>query len=124
VGGDLWLDPARSSYAEFLHFIDSMKVEGLLIVGVRGYQHEQSVDFTRGAPPTVGKPGSGEVTRTARVFNGNFTCDVFATNSLITPVWRAEIGEQGHPRSTKSGLTDKLVQQVVASLKNSPYIAR
>jgi hypothetical protein len=123
------LDSAHTSYAGFLQYIDSMKVDGLLIVGVRGYLHEEQMEFVPGAPPTPASghsPGFGGTpgyTRTVKILNGNFTCDLFATKSLIRPVWRAEIGEKGHPRSTKGGLTDKLVQQVAASLKNSQYIA-
>jgi len=110
------LDSTRSSYADFLHYIDSMKVDGLLIVGVRSFAHE---DHTGLVP--VG--GGILAQHTYTTLNGAFMCDLFSTRSLVRPVFRAEIGEKGRRYSTKTGLTAKLLQQVVESLKNTAYIA-
>lgn len=111
------LDSIHSSYAGFLQYIDSMKVDGLLIVGTRGYEHPEHEIIS---PPTPRSPG---YTIRYTTTNGAFMCDLFATQSLIRPVWRAEIGEKGHALSTKTGLTRKTLQQVVESLKNTQYIA-
>jgi hypothetical protein len=134
VGTSVWvssylLDSAHTSYAGFLQYVDSMKVDGLLIVGVRGYLHEEHSQYIGGAPPTApsghspGFAGGPGFTLNYTILNGNFLCDLFATKSLIRPVWRAEIGEKGNRQSTKTGLSRKLLQQVVASLRNSQYIA-
>ncbi|HEV3412606.1 MAG TPA: hypothetical protein VG101_09005 [Puia sp.] len=117
------LDSAHTSYAGFLRYIDSMKVDGLLIVGVRGYEHVEHQEVLPVVPSTPNNPVMGGVTHTYTTLNGTFLCDLFSTQSLIRPVWRAEIGEKGRRENTKKGLTSKLLQQVVESLKNSQYIA-
>ena len=110
------LDSAHTSYAGFVRYVDSMKVDGLLIVGRRSYEHEEHTELVSVAPHMV-------MPHTYTTLNGAFMCDLFSTQSLIRPVWRAEIGEKGNRYSTKKGLTRKTLQQVVASLKNSQYIA-
>lgn len=128
AGTKVWVssyqfDDAHRSYADFLHYIDSTGVDGLLIVGVRGYLHEVHTQIIPLTPATPHMPVTTEITAPVTNLNGTFLCDLFDARSLIRPVWRAEISEKGNPHSTKTGLTGKLVQQVVASLKNSQYIA-
>jgi hypothetical protein len=117
------LDSAHNGYADFLHYIDSMKVDGLLIVGARGYLHEEHQEVIPIAPSTARNPVATSIVHNFTTLNGNFMCDLFATQSLIRPVWRAAIGEKGNRQSTKTGLTRKSLHQVVESLKNSQYIA-
>jgi hypothetical protein len=124
-----WLDPARSSYGEFRHFVDSMKIDGLLIVGSHNYWHEEHTVRNAGTGPVYGYKGTLVVGGTPGyasnvvTLNGNLQCDLFATQSMIGPVWKAEIGEKGNSNSTKSGLTRKSIRQVVESLKSSQYVA-
>jgi len=117
------LDSAHTSYSGFLQYIDSMKVDGLLIVGVGGYWHEEHQQVLPVVPATAHNPVMASIIFPVKTINGNFRCDLFSTRSLVRPVWRAEIGEKGNRTSTKTGLTRKLLQQVAESLKNSQYIA-
>jgi hypothetical protein len=129
AGTSVWvssylLDSAHTSYAGFMQYVDSMKVDGLLIVGVSGYWHDEHQQVLPIVPSTAHNPVTASVNVPYKTLNGNFLCDLFSTKSLLRPVWRAEIGEKGNRNSTKTGLSRKLLQQVVASLKNSQYIAR
>lgn len=118
-----YIDSAHSSYLSFRHYLDSMRVDGLLIVGARNYSHEEHTEQLPIAPSTTRNPVEVSVTHRYTSLNGTFMCDLFDTRSLVRPVWRAEIGEKGNRNSTKGGLTDKLMRQVAESLKNTQYIA-
>src|SRR6185312_10466693 len=118
-----YIDSAHSSYPAFRHYLDSMHVDGLLIVGARSYSHEEHTEQLPIVPSTARNPVELSVTHRYTSLNGTYLCDLFDTRSLVRPVWRAEIGEKGNGHSTRAGLAGKLVRQVAESLKSTQYIA-
>ncbi|HEY6902641.1 MAG TPA: hypothetical protein VI233_18410 [Puia sp.] len=103
-------------YVYFRRTVDSLKVDAVLMVGLRSHSHDER-------EVTVVRDGLPESSR-YKTLNAFFVCDLLNPRSLYMPVWRAEIEEKGWRYTGDNGLNRNMTKKLAGSLKAARYVAR
>ena len=131
-------DSANNSYDTFLKQMDSIGVDGILIINRTKYVHKK-IEHQGGSFPststTIGNPmthssitvysGSGSVTQgwSSPALDAGFKCYLIKSGSYF-PVWIAEFALKGKDYSNKNSLKNKMSAELSKSLKNAGYISK
>ena len=111
-----------NSYNSFRRLMDSLHVDGILVVQLHHIEKEYYTNQVGGAPagrsgsPTF-SPGS---TVTGQLENVTFDCYLVKPKDLNTPIWKAELETKG--ASTQHDLDRSMTRALAKSLIDDGYI--
>lgn len=112
-----FFDAYSCDYAYFRRTVDSLKVDAVLMVGLRSHSHDEN-EVTM-----IDRNGIPQTTK-YKTLNAFFVCDLLNPKSFFMPVWRAEIEEKGWRFTGDNGLNRNMTKKLAESLKAARYIAR
>ena len=114
-------DVDNNDYSCFRRSIDSLRIDAILMIGLRSYSHEEHM--TMAVTPNPANNSPYIPAQPYKTLNAFFICDLINTKSIYIPVWRAEVEEKGERYTGSNGLNRKMTKKIAESLKLSHYVA-
>ena len=121
-----FFDAYSYDYTYFRRTVDSLKVDAVLMVGLRSHsneEHEKWMMQPTGLTTPTGVPMESSTLVRYKTRNAFFVCDLLNPRSLYMPIWRAEIEERGKSYVGDNGLNRNMTKKLAESLKGAHYIA-